>query len=236
MNLAKYLELTGTTASNEALVEAQIKRARAELETMLGYTLCPDKVQENLYNELGKTQNECACPNVIDTEELDDPDDVEGGYRLFNYNPNDQYFHIDPFATIYKVKLVYVRHGEGDQGITLKTFDNDEVRVHLGRDGWSKYLEHCRDCLCLCDCSGCVQLAVDADWQWTDCLPLDLLYVWADMVTYNVDCKKDVKSESIQGHSYTKFDRILPQNLAQNFAIIQRYAGPHGSATLEPTV
>lgn len=236
MNLAKYSELTGITVTNQALIEAQIKRTRSVLEAMLGYTLCPDKIQENLYNELGKTQSECTCPNVINTEDLNAPDDVEGAYRLFNYNPHDKYFHIDPFATIFKVKLVYIRPGEGDQGITIKAFDNDQVRVHLGRDGWSKYLEHCRDCLCLCDCQDCLQLAVDADWQWADCIPLELLYVWADMVTYYTDCKKDVKSENIQGHSYTKFDRILPENLAQNYAVIQRYAGPHGSAVSEPTI
>lgn len=232
MNLAKYTELTGITvaAGDQVLVTAQINRTKAMLETMLGFTLSSSKVTENLYNELGKTQLECACP-VINTDDLLDPDDIEGAYRMYSYNPNDIYFHVDPFITLHKVKLVFVRQGEDDQGITLKTFDSDQIRVDLGREGLSKYIEHCRDCLCSCGCTDCVQLAVDADWMFEDCLPKDLQYVWADMITYNVDCKKDVKSETITTHAYTKFDRVLPEMMPQNFAVIQRYAGPYGSVT-----
>lgn len=237
MDLAKYQELTGITisAQNETFVTAQISRAQSTLETMLGFTLCPDNVEDNLYDELGKTQQSCLCPSDIDIANLEDADDVEGAYRLYRYNPNDKYFHVDPFSIVYKVKLVHILPGE-EQGVTIKTFDDEDLRVHYGRGDWSKFIEHCKECLCFCDCKDCIQLAVDADWLWTDCPPTDLLYVWADMVTYQVDCKKDIKSESIQGHSYTKFDRVLPETVPQNYAIIQRYAGPHGSATRELTV
>jgi hypothetical protein len=202
------------------------------LETMLGYPLCSSKGQANLYNELGKTQLECACPDV-DTENLDDPDPIEGNYRLFNYDESDKYFHVDPFSAIYKVKLVFVRSGTGDQGITLKTFDADEIRLHIGREGWSKYIEHCMECFCICDCSGCVQLAVDADWLWqTDGqIPKDLQYVWADMVTFYSDTKRKIKSETITTHSYTKSDNIAPEAESTNLAVIRRYAGPHGSVS-----
>lgn len=230
MNLEQYQTLTGITVASgdQGRVTAQIARTRAMLETMLGYTLDPEKVTTNFYNELGKTQLECACPNV-DTENLDAPDAVVGAYRLFNYDEYDKFFHVDPFSAVHKVKLVHIRPGTGDQGITLKTFDADEIRVHFGRDSWSKYIEHCSDCLCLCECSECVQLAVDATWLWTSDIPSDLLYVWADMVTHYADCKRNIKSESITTHSYTKFDKTAPESEPGNLAVIRRYAGPHGS-------
>lgn len=235
MDITKYQELTGITVSNQTLVTAQIKRTKAMLEALLGYPLCSDQVETNYYEELGKTQQECLCPHSIDVTKLTVADDINGAYRLYRYNLNDKYFHVDPFSILYKVKLVHILPGE-EQGVTIKTFDDEDLRVHYGRGDWTKYIEHCKDCLCLCECTDCVQVAVDADWLWTDCPPTDLLYVWADMITYEVDCKKDVKSESIQGHSYTKFDRVLPQDIPTNFSIIQRYAGPHGSATKELTV
>ena len=228
MTPEKYTELTGIAVTDEALITAQINRTRSMLETMLGYPLCSPKNQQNLYNELGKTQLECACPNV-DTDNLNDPDEVESSYRLFRYDSRDKYFHVDPFTTVYKVKLVYVKPGDGDNGITLKTFDDDEIRVNIGREGLSKYIEHCQDCFCSCDCTSCIQLAVDADWVTT--MPKDLLYVWADMVTYYADCKRNIKSESVTTHSYTKFDRTIPEMEPQNLAVIKRYAGPYGSVT-----
>lgn len=240
MDLSKYQELTGITVSSgrSGLVQAQIKRTKSILETMLGFTLTPDNVESNLYNELGKSRDDCACPSVsIDDEDLDDPDEVVGAYRLFTFNDFDKFLHIDPFTAINKVKLVYIRQGDGNNGVTLKTFDSDNVRVDIGRDGIGKYIEICRDCRCKCDCDKCVQLAVDAEWVWkeSDKFPDDLLYVWADMVTWYVDPKKDVKSESITTHSYTKFDRTTPESEPHNLSVIQKYAGPHGSATVNPT-
>lgn len=237
MNLSEYQSLSGITvsSSNTALVTAQIARTQAMLETMLGFTLDSSKVNTNLYNELGKTVNECACPSV-DTENLQDPDTVTTAYRLYRYNTLDKYFHVDPFKRLNKVKLVFIKQGAGDNGITLKTFDLDEVRVQYGRESWSKYIEHCLDCLCSCDCDDCVQLAVDAEWVWSDSteLPLDLKYVWVDMITWYANCKKDIRSESIDTHSYTKFDRSAPELEPQNLAVIKKYAGPYGSVTVNP--
>ena len=53
MNLEKYQQLTGIVIPEEKRVyyEALLKRVRAKLETLLGYTLEP----QNLYIELGKT-------------------------------------------------------------------------------------------------------------------------------------------------------------------------------------
>ncbi len=237
MDLSKYQELTGinVSAGRSQYVQAQINRCVSMLETMLGFTLNPDNVNDNLYNEVGKARSECACPSVA-IEDLDDPDDVVDGYRLFPYNSVDTYLHVDPFTKVNAVKLVFIKQGADADGVTLRTFDDERVRVHLGRDGVGKYIELCKDCFCECGCQDCVQLAVDADWLPSGDLPDDLLYVLADMVTFYSDRKRNVKSESITTHSYTKFDNKPPELEPQNLAIIQRYAGPLGSATSEPTI
>lgn len=238
MTLSEYQTLTGITVSsaNTAKVTAQIARTQAMLETLLGFTLNPDEVETNLYNELGKSSENCFCPSV-DLEDLQDPDAVVGAYRLFRYNDLDKYFHVDPFSRVHKVKLVFIKGGTGANGVTLKTFDTDEIRVQYGRDGWAKYIEHCQNCLCTCECDSCVQLAVDADWLWTPAteIPLDLQYLWADMITWYADDKnKKLKSESIDTHSYTFGANPAPETEPQNLAVLKKYAGPYGSVSVMP--
>lgn len=234
MTLEQYESLTGITVpdSQVAVVEAQLNRVKAILETMLGYTLSPDDEGDeprltNLYNELGISPLECSCSSV-DTDNLNPADEVEYAYRLYRYNFKDKYLFVDPFTSVHKVKLV-------KDGVTIKVLDPDEYRVQYGRDGIAKYIEVCDDCFCVCDCRDCVQLAVDANWCF-ETLPDDLLYVWADMVTYYANCKQDIKSESIGAHSYTKFDNVKPETIPTNVAVLQRYAGPYGSLTVTPTV
>jgi hypothetical protein len=199
---------------------------------MLGYTLNPNLVDENLYTETGKTDADwCPCSNV-DVDNLSDPDAVVYAYRLFPYNRHDKYLALDPFSAIHAVKLI-------KDGVTFRTFDTDDFRVDYGRGGWAKFIEMCTSCLCRrADCVGCVQLAVDADWLWDGTtgneLPTDLQDVWVDMVTYYADPNFGVKSQTLGTHSYSLFDNTPPQDKPQNKAIISRYAGPHGSAV--PTV
>lgn len=245
MTLEEYQTLTGVTvpSSQTAKVTATIARTQSMLETLLGFTLNSETVTTNIYNELGKTSQECLCPSV-NLENLQAPDAVVGAYRLFRYNDLDKYFHIDPFSKIHKVKLVFVRDGDNPNGVTLKTFDWDEIRLQIGREGFSKYLElslvqkyieYCIDCLCKCNCADCVQLAVDADWLWPEDLPNDLQYVWADMITYySDDKKKEIKSESIDTHSYTRFDKTPPESEPHNLAVLKKYAGPFGSVVVMP--
>lgn len=230
MNLSTYQKLTGITVpdNQKTLVEAQIRRTQKILEGLLGFTLNPKKVEENLYNEQGKTTSECACPDV-EPEELDEPDAVVGAYRLYPYNEKDQYFHIDPFTEVHAVKLVW-------NNITIKTFDPEEFRVDFMGE-WGKYVENCQNRICVCKCTDCVQLAVDADWK-NFCKHNELMYIWADMVTYYADCKKDVRQESIGSHSYTKFDKdnAEPEMEINNRAILKKYAGPYGSLTKVITI
>jgi hypothetical protein len=206
------------------------------LETMLGFTLGPSaSVTQNVYNELGISEQDCFCPSV-DIENLLPPDPVIGAYRLFRYNENDKFFHIDPASTIYKTKLVFIKEGTGDNGITLKTFEADEVRMQYNNNEWVKYIEHCINCLCTCECNECVQLAVDADWLWanTTDIPDELLYIWVDMITYYSDLKNKIKSESIDTHSYSRDTLERPEVNAYNLSVIRKYAGPYGSAATMP--
>lgn len=234
MNLNEYKTLSGITVSSgdESYVTAQIDRTQYMLETMLGFTLDSTKVTENIYDELGQTQQECACSSV-DTESLLPADEVNGAYRLYNYNKQDKYFHIDPASDIYSIKLVYIKEGSGVSGVTLKTLDIDTIRLHLNNYGFINYIEHCKSCFCDCDCD-CVQLAVDADWLWENNLPKDLMYLWADMITYYSDKKLNIKSESIDSHSYTKGDTKAPETEPRNIAILKKYAGPRGSIAVQP--
>lgn len=233
MDLTTYEYLTGieVTSGEETFVVAQIRRTQRILESMLGYTLDPNLVNQNLYNEQGKTHYECPCPNIdLENLELEAPDKVVNAYRLFPYNSRDKYLHIDPFYQVHAVKLV-------KDGITYRTLEPEEYRIEY-KQGWGKFIEICEcpfDCDVDCDC---VQLAVDADWLWAcdsslsdltigECIDEALLYIWADMVTYYADCKKNVKSESMLSHSYTKYDNLKPEEA--NSKYLNKLAGPNGS-------
>lgn len=234
MDIKKYEELTGLIVpeSKYTYYTAQIKRVQRKLETLLGYTLQP----QNLYTELGKTQTECFCPNIPESSSLLPPDAVRGIYKVFPYNYKDKVLHIDPFVDVYAVKLV--RTMESRQFITYKTFETF-TKQYMSQ-GIGNHIEKCETCFCNCDCKDCVQLAVDADWidfteDSTD-IPDDLLYLWADMVTYYADPTHDIKSESVDGHSWSKGDVKPPEEAAEMQLLLRRYAGPFGSITRMPTI
>jgi hypothetical protein len=204
------------------------------LESLLGFALDPDLVNQNLYSELGKSQTEFSCP---DTTNLLPKDPVVGAYRLYSYNEKDRYIAIDPFSTIHAVKLV---HG----GVTVYTFPTSYYRPEVGRGGLAKYIElqplwyRYFDVLWFqrayplgyCQCGQRWQYAIDADWLWEEDLPMDIQYVWADMVTYYANQKRELKSETVGSHSYSQ-GLTVPQDRPENLAILNRYAGPYGSLT-----
>lgn len=232
MTIEKYTALTGIEVAEDeqAAITANIRRTKSKLEALLGYSL--SKKTDNQYEELGKTTADCGIisPEDIDEDSLAPKDDVIGSYRLFHYNPADKYFVVDPFTKVHAVKLVFVRMGDEPNGITHKTFGDSRVRVD--RTGnVSKYIQRVHDCLCTCRCvNECVQIAVDADWLNEDCLPDELLYIWADMVEFYANPEADIKSETLGTHRYEKFDRKAPQDESVAASIIQKYAGPNGEA------
>lgn len=228
MTIEEYQTLTGTTvaASDIARYEAAIARAQKTLESLLGYTLDSDKVDDNQYTELGKTTTSCPCPDY-NTDDLQDADPVVFAYRLFPYHPADSFFHIDPASAIHKVKLV-------KDNITFRTLDEKDYRAQY-KNGIIKYLERCEKwCLCREKCY-CVQLAVDADWLFEDDIPSELLYIWADLVDDTTDLTKGIKSQTLGSHSYTYFDTAGSATDDESiFKVLKKYAGPNG--TLKVTV
>lgn len=235
MNVTKYTELTGITVSQskQARFTANIRKTKAILESMLGYPLTKKDAQINQYEEAGKTASECGCDNI--DGELSDADEVVGAYRLFPYNGKDPFLEVDPFTRLHTVKLVHIRSGDEPNGVTVRTFEQDQIRVQM-RQGFSKFIEKCDDCYCLCECSDCVQLAIDADWMFDSCLPDELLYIWAEMVTYESKPKKDLKRETLATHTYERFDRKNPYELSENLKILTKYAGPNGTLSRTLTV
>lgn len=248
MNLEKYTELTGITVSSsqEAKVTATIRRTKSLLETMLGFSLSP----KNLYTEKGKVQFEGYLPMKDELDNLLPPDDEEGVYKLFPYNELDKYFHIDPFNDIYKVKLVMpINDGEF---VTIVDLDN--VVASYGRDRIGKYIERHWEWFTWqwyiswmysyeSSSDAGLMLAVDADWL--KCYPDDLLYMWADMISYysdqNYSVAGSIRSESVDGHSWSRGNAgggnqgdVSPENTAQGIALINRYAGPYGQARRNP--
>ena len=230
MTISDYELITGllVPTSREALVTAQIGRTRRILESMLGFTLLDADINDNQYVESGKSSTECPCPSTTLT--LTAADAVVTAYRLYPYYKNDKFLMIDPASAINSVKLVY-------DDVTYKTLETDEFRPH-SQSGFIKYLEQVE---CWCSCTNCdckfVQLAVDAVWLWTDAtLPDGLKDVWADMVTYYSNQKKDIKSETLGSHSYTKFDGKPPELQGDNFAVILKYSGPLGTVRRSVTL
>lgn len=236
MNLEKYTELTGNTvpASQEARYNAAIRRTKSRLETMLGFTLKP----KNLYTEKGKVQFEGYIP-IEDFTVLLPADEEEGVYKLFPYNEADQYFHVDPFKNVYKVKLVVPT--DDHEFITITDLDN--VVPEMGRDGIGKYIARHWEWFTwqwyrtwryryASTGSRGLQLAVDADW--VNCYPDDILYLWVDMIDHEVDPNRLIKSESVDGHSWSKADTSAPEARPENKLLLQRYAGPHSSVVRNP--
>jgi hypothetical protein len=244
MDLDTYEELTGTNVpdAKRAKVAATIDRARAKLETQLGYTLDPEKVTTNYYVESGKLPGDGLFALSIDFDNitLDAADPVVGAYRLFDFNESDQFLHIDPFLAIHAVKLVR-------GSVTLRTLDADDYSVVTGRDGLRRFLQltwplwrtWIGRAWGLWGNQG-MRLAVDADWLWpandegAQDIPDDLMYAWADYVTHLSDDSRYLKSEQRGTRSYTKADIPSPLDEQAVQRTIAHYAGSNGTAARLP--
>jgi hypothetical protein len=234
MSFEEYQTLSGITVptSKVTFVTALIPRARAILEGLLGYTLVEANVDNNEYVSIGQTSTDCPCPDVVDVSDLLPPDAVVKAYRLYDYKENDTFISIDPCTAVNAVKLV-------KDGVTFKTLDPDLYRVQF-KQGLAKFIEQI-ECFCAAITESCwgAQLAVDADWVWEDeeDMPVELRYIWVDMITfYAKGDKTNLKSESLGPHSYTLFEETPPERLEDNAKIIQKYAGPNGSLNKAATL
>lgn len=239
MNLDKYKSLTGNDVApeQEAKFNASIRRTRAKLEAMLGFSLRP----KNLYTEKGKVQFEGYLPMLNNLEALLPPDEEQGVYKLFPYYEADRYFHVDPFTNVYNVKLVMpINDGEF---ITVTDLDN--VVAKYGRDGIAKYIERHYEWFTwqwyqtwryryTSASEAGLMIAVEADW--INCYPDDLMYLWTDMVDHQVNPNSGLASESVDGHSWsrTKEEQIAPEQKSGSQTLLARYAGPFGSVARNP--
>lgn len=243
MDIEKYTELTGITVkpSQEAKVKAVIRRTRSKLEGLLGFSL----KSKNLYTEKGKVQFEGYYP-ISDLENLLPADEEEGTYKLFPYSEKDSYFHTDPFKNVYHVKLVAPIND--NEFITV--YDLDDYILQAGKNGIKKYIKRNEGWFewpwydtwqidFAEENSRGLQLAIDADW--VDCLNDDILYLWADMVSYysdkNYSVSGSIRSESVDGHSWARGNAgggkdgdTSPENTAEGRRIVETYAGPFGAA------
>jgi len=235
VDLTLYIKLTGNNIpeSQYSRYSALIARATAQLEGLLGWSLTP----EVLYQEKGKTQNGCVCPDI--PESLLPADEVKGIIKVFPYNWKDKFLMTDPYTDVYSAKLVRVL--DNREFVTYKTFDL--ITKQYMANGIGKYIEKCKPCYCDCDCKDCVQLAVDGEWLQAPLesgeesnLPLELLYLLCDMVDYYADPTHDIKSESVDGHSWSKGDIRAPYETERALAILKKYAGPFGSVVRIPTI
>lgn len=211
MDLTRYQELSGSTVTNEALVISNIEKAQFILEDMLGYPLNPDLINENYYDG--------ATP--------------VNAFRIFPFNSKDLKTRIDPATAVHSVRFLTA---DGETEVV-----EEEDRFVRSNNGLIQYIGFVNGlydgfrfnnfrCSCTWDCPH-TQIVVDADWAWEEGeIPNSLLMVWANMVSYYSDFNKDVRSETLGSHSYTKFDRDLPELQSHNMKVISKYAGPNGSA------
>ncbi len=213
----RYSELTGIqiTDANKARIQGAIQRCLAIFEDLLGYTLDPE---QRTFNEF-----ESLSPTVA--------------YRIFPLRRKDKYHHIDAATAVYDVRIL--RNGNVNQALAsdewsavyrrgiykfftinkilnLPAFYNTffyDTYLSIINSQYDNYA-----------------ILVDADWMFKeDAFPDDLMAVFCEMVTYYSDLKRNIRSETLGPHSFTKFSQDAPEEMESNRRIINRFAGPRGS-------
>lgn len=190
-------------------------------ESLTGKTVPASK--ESFYNAM-ITRSKVILENILGYSlDLQDSSTT----RYFIYNERDQYIKLDPFISITSIKLV---NDDTDEII----FDAEDYRIHheanitrfiqLEKDYYREGSLIYKN----------VQLKVDAEWEWTE-LPIELKLLWADMITYATDEKKDIKSETLGTHSYTKTN-IHPELREENQIIIKKYQGGNANGIIIPII
>lgn len=219
MDLAqKYSELTGFNINNanQARILAAIEKTQIVLEDLLGYTLDKNDRLTNQVDGLSPTY----------------------AYRRFPLRHKDTYQQIDPCTSITTIKLY-------KNGSVEDTLDSDEFTSKIDRGYITKFTLNETKILnytwypfhkLVLPTTYEYEWVIDANWGFANNqYPDPLLIVWAEFVTYFAKRKKDIRSESLGGHSYTKFEEVAPQKDPINNKILRRYAGPRGTINVNPT-
>lgn len=222
MNLELYQSLTGTTVTvaQQPKVKAVINRVNALAENLLGFS----PTGPSTFTELGKSN---GLP--IDLEHLLPADDFDGEYMSIPYRYKDIFFQIAPATDIYAVKLGVPT--SKDEFVTVK----DLTQYYLKSNGfaitaiekplgiyWSDIVQ-----TYFVEPDMNVQLFINGDWLICKTLPVDLQYALVDMVDYykapNTSVAGNLKSESINGHSYSLSDAKAPETTSAA-AIFAKYS------------
>lgn len=245
MTIAEYEELTGITVSagETNRVKAAIRKAEVKLGSLLGYSLSKQKE----WTDLGNVQFDgyVPFPSLPISEEklnnLKEPDEVIGGYQLFNFDELDTHIRINPAKEVYRAKIVLPVNE--DEFITIHNLEN--VTPYLNNSGLVVALSRYSfwytwgwwNSISLRDRAN-LMIAVDARFvNVCDANKYpELAYLLADMVTYysdpNYSIMGNIRSESIDSHSYSRAstgktpDESAPEGQLEARKIVQKYAGP----------
>lgn len=245
MTIAEYQILTGITVPEADVnrVKATIHKAETKLEGSLGYSLSNAKT----WTELGKVQYDGLVPFPslpIGDEVLDNlsaADDQTGDIQLFNFSELDKHIKINPAKEIYRAKIVLPVNK--DEFITICDLENglpylNSTGLVIAITPYNNWFNWTWWNSLLSQDINSLMIAVDADYVNLcdiSCCP-DLAYLLADMIAYysdpNYSVIGNIKSESIDSHSYTRGSvdtratSSAPEDQPSARRIIEKYAGP----------
>lgn len=249
MTIEQYESLTGQQVAEEdkAFVGSRIARACAELESALGYSLKPNT---NIYSEQGKAEfSYLTLPDTLPVPEkviakLQPADTPVGEVKVFPLELKDKFALVQPFDNLYSAKVVLVT-SEYDF-ITLVEL-RSAIPQYTNRS-WGKWIEidvphWVADTNALFNFTSRFAighpkqarfaLAIDADFTDVVSKPA-IQYLLADMVEYQLDpnnsvVMSNIKSESVDGHSWSKADNAkAPLDNDQHKGTVSLFAGPYG--------
>lgn len=255
--LEDFIDITGLLLDGPNQV-AMFNRANARatklLERVLGWRI---NYREN-YFEVAKMKQPLTCPDEkllqqwlddpISNPYFVDPDETQGGLKLFPFNPEDANLLIDPASSVYAVKLVKTISGQEKRFVTVFTYDpkdwqaKTDISIDDGFNPLIRWLEICKTPSQLpCNCNNyrnCFLLAVDADYPRT--IGEDLKYVLAEIILYYMKTQPTleqltdypVSSESVDGHSVSYSTNVKPEDIYtavidKHKDTLLRYIGPY---------
>lgn len=211
MEISQFTALTGIAVTEATTLKytAAIARAKAYLESLLGYALDKAGAEVSVYG-----------------------DNPTFAYRLFVLNPSDIYIEVDPCTAVHDVTLVYPPGSDqDDESLEL----NEDYSVSFNK-GLIKYIRTSYNNLrpYYCHNYPYMNVAVDADWIAKDNkIPEDLLVVWSAFAKDFSNENRDIKSETEGPYKYERFGKdggMLQLHELREYAdIIKKYTGPKGT-------
>lgn len=227
MNKELYETLTGTQIppAQAARVNAVINRVNALAEGLLGFS----PVGPSTFTELGKSNGLPIDLDNLQPADEDESDSGAGSYASIPYRYKDIFFAIAPATAVHAVKLGVPI--SSDEFVSVKRLDEFYLKANgsivtaiekpLGVY-WSDVVQ-----TYFVEPDMNVQLFVKGNWLAGADLPTDLQYALVDMVDYykapNTSVAGNLKSESINGHSYSLSDAKAPETTTAA-AIFQKYS------------